>query len=153
MTRSTLHARVAYRWLIAVSVFSFLIPALPNQPVQAVPTLINSAGNQIDGSNNVSATLPTAATAGNLIVVICTIAANATVTTPSGFSTARAQVRFLHKQFFINKQSVVKVRFNVPLVLPARCQSNYPNLTAFTVHRTPQLALHLEREQPTTLVP
>lgn len=91
MKRWAFHAEVASRWLIAVVVLSLLIPILPSQPARAVPTLINSAGNQIDGSNAVSATLPTTATAGNLIVVICTIAANATITTPSGFTTAIAQ--------------------------------------------------------------
>ena len=68
-----------------------IVPFLPAEPASAVPTLVNFAGNQNASANNVSATLPAAATIGNLIVVICTHAGNVTFTTPVGFSAAISQ--------------------------------------------------------------
>ena len=91
MRRWALQAGVVSRWFIAIVSLSLLLPILPSEPVEAVPTLINATGNQSNGANTISATLPSAATAGNLVVVICTIDANTTITTPVGFTVAISQ--------------------------------------------------------------
>ncbi len=62
----------------------FLVP----KPASAAATLVRSATGVTNGGTSVSATYPATPTSGNLLIAVCGVRVSATITGPSGFSSA-----------------------------------------------------------------
>lgn len=79
------------RNLVVVDLAALLLivtPLFVPKPAFAAATLVQSATGVTNGGTSVSATYLASPTAGNLLIAVCGVRASATITGPSGFTTA-----------------------------------------------------------------
>lgn len=84
--------RVTKRLVVVLMVLSLCFGTLlQSQTTHAAPVLLTQASNASSSTNLLGATLPLTPPAGSLIVMICTITANATISPSNGYTTALFQ--------------------------------------------------------------
>lgn len=78
-------------WFGIVVLALSMVFVVPAEQASAAATLVNTAFIQSNNSSTLSASYPTAAVAGNLLIVVCAADLSVTFTTPTGFSVAISQ--------------------------------------------------------------
>jgi len=98
MVRQPIHR---YLIRLAAAVVCVLAPlAATFGNVQAAPAFIQQQGVYNTGVTTVTATLPSTATANNLLVAVCAAAGSATISTPSGYTQAINQTGTISQAIF-----------------------------------------------------